>query len=133
MVRQAKFLTILTFFSAAIFLAGCGNNGAAGDPPISIGAGPGEVISYDDSAGFGDAGVVSTPGGFTAPPVTTYSPPPPPAGARTHTVQRGDTLFSIARQHYNGDQSKWRAIHEANRDKIPNPHDIKPGQVLRLP
>jgi nucleoid-associated protein YgaU len=54
------------------------------------------------------------------------------AAARTHTVESGDTLSKIAKQHY-GDAGKWRAIFEANRDKIKDPDLIHPGQVLDIP
>jgi nucleoid-associated protein YgaU len=52
--------------------------------------------------------------------------------ARTHTVAPGDTLSKIAKHHY-GDAGKWKAIFEANRDKIKNPDLIHPGQVLDIP
>ena len=32
-----------------------------------------------------------------------------------------------------GDAGKWKAIHQANRDTIPNPDLIHPGQVIKLP
>jgi nucleoid-associated protein YgaU len=51
---------------------------------------------------------------------------------RTYTVQAGDNLTKIARQVY-GDGNKWKAIYEANRDKIKNPDLIHPGEVLTLP
>ena len=51
---------------------------------------------------------------------------------RTYTVVAGDSLSKIAQREY-GDASKWRAIHEANRETIRNPDLIHPGQVLVLP
>jgi nucleoid-associated protein YgaU len=54
------------------------------------------------------------------------------AAARTYTVESGDTLSKIAKQHY-GDAGKWRAIFEANRDQIKDPDLIHPGQVLNIP
>jgi nucleoid-associated protein YgaU len=51
---------------------------------------------------------------------------------RTITVQAGDSLSKIAKREY-GDANKWRAIFEANRDKIKNPDLIHPGEVLTLP
>lgn len=51
---------------------------------------------------------------------------------RTYTVVAGDSLSKIAQREY-GDAGKWRAIHEANRESIPNPDLIHPGQVLVLP
>lgn len=54
------------------------------------------------------------------------------SGARTYTVKAGDTLSKIAKEMY-GDASKWHAIHQANRDLIPNPDLIHPGQTLTIP
>lgn len=54
------------------------------------------------------------------------------AGARTHTVVRGDTLSGIAKQYY-GKANKYPAIFEANRDQLDDPDRIKPGQVLKIP
>ncbi|CAN5668960.1 hypothetical protein BH23PSE2_BH23PSE2_06550 [soil metagenome] len=52
--------------------------------------------------------------------------------ARSHTVQKGDTLSHIAKQHY-GKASQWTRIFEANRDQLDDPDRILPGQVLRIP
>lgn len=54
------------------------------------------------------------------------------AGQRTYTVVKGDTLSAIAQREY-GAAGKWKAIYEANRDKISNPDLIQPGQVLTIP
>jgi nucleoid-associated protein YgaU len=54
------------------------------------------------------------------------------AGQRTYTVVKGDTLSAIAKREY-GAAGKWKAIYEANRDKISNPDLIRPGQVLNIP
>jgi nucleoid-associated protein YgaU len=51
---------------------------------------------------------------------------------RTYTVVSGDSLSKIAKKQY-GDANKWKAIYEANKDKIKNPDLIYPGQVLNLP
>jgi nucleoid-associated protein YgaU len=50
--------------------------------------------------------------------------------AKTHTVQRGDTLSSIADAEYH-DAALWRPIAEANR--ISNPLLLEPGTVLIIP
>jgi nucleoid-associated protein YgaU len=54
------------------------------------------------------------------------------AAGRTYTVQAGDTLSGIAKQHL-GDASKYTKIFEANRDVLSDPDKIKPGQVLKIP
>ena len=54
-----------------------------------------------------------------------------PAGS-THTVEKGESLSLIAKQHY-GKASLWPRIYDANRDQLDNPDRIKPGQVLNIP
>ncbi|QXD17047.1 peptidoglycan-binding protein LysM [Rhodocaloribacter litoris] len=49
-----------------------------------------------------------------------------------YTIQKGDTLSKIAREHY-GDASKWKALFEANREVIEDPDLIYPGQRIRIP
>ena len=53
-------------------------------------------------------------------------------GYRTHEVQAGDTLSSIAVAAY-GDASLWPRIHTANQHVVPNPNLIFVGQQLRIP
>ena len=55
-----------------------------------------------------------------------------PAAAKTYTVQAGDSLSKIAKQHL-GDANAYMKIFEANKDQLSDPDKIKPGQVLRLP
>lgn len=65
------------------------------------------------------------------PPVT---PPSAPAAtaATEYEIQKGDTLSAIAQRFY-GDATKWRRIHEANRDVIQDPDKIFPGQKITIP
>ena len=49
---------------------------------------------------------------------------------KLHTVNRSDSLHSIAAQMYN-DPSQWRRIARANQ--IVNPRKLKPGMVLIIP
>ncbi|MGB7342036.1 MAG: LysM peptidoglycan-binding domain-containing protein, partial [Phototrophicaceae bacterium] len=49
---------------------------------------------------------------------------------KVHVVKRGETLSSIAYQHFNS-PSYWRFIATAN--KITNPHRLEPGRVLTIP
>ncbi|MDH7454425.1 LysM peptidoglycan-binding domain-containing protein [Luteimonas composti] len=53
-------------------------------------------------------------------------------GARSYTIEKGDTLSAIAQRVY-GKASHWQRIFEANRDTIDNPDRIFPGQVIVLP
>ncbi len=53
-------------------------------------------------------------------------------GEQQYTVQKGDSLSKIAKQHL-GDANAWKSIFEANRDVLEDPDKIFPGQTLRLP
>jgi nucleoid-associated protein YgaU len=55
-----------------------------------------------------------------------------PAPARTVTVEKGQTLGTLARIHL-GSSAKWPDLLAANRDQLKNPQDLKPGMKLRLP
>ncbi|MBR31737.1 MAG: hypothetical protein CMN77_10505 [Spirochaetaceae bacterium] len=50
----------------------------------------------------------------------------------TYYVQQGDTLTDISRRIY-GTTGRWKEIYDANRDKIKDPDNIFPGEVLSLP
>ena len=52
--------------------------------------------------------------------------------AKTYTVQAGDTLSKIAKEHL-GNAGSYMKIFELNKDQLSDPDKIKPGQVLRLP
>lgn len=56
----------------------------------------------------------------------------PASESTLYTVQSGDTLSKIAKEHY-GDASKYPRIFEANRPLLEDPDKIYPGQVLRIP
>jgi nucleoid-associated protein YgaU len=53
-------------------------------------------------------------------------------GAGTYTVQPGDTLSKIAKEHL-GNANAYMKIFEANKDQLTDPDKIKPGQVLKIP
>ena len=54
-----------------------------------------------------------------------------PAG-QTYIVQKGDTLFSLARKFYS-DQARWKDIWEANRTRLPDPNKLSVGTKLIIP
>jgi nucleoid-associated protein YgaU len=51
---------------------------------------------------------------------------------KTYTVQSGDTLSKIAKEHL-GDANAYMKIFNANKDQLSDPDKIKPGQVLKIP
>ena len=57
---------------------------------------------------------------------------PPPAAPRTHIVQKGDTLQSLALKYY-GTRSAWEKIFSANRAILPSKDQLKIGQQLVIP
>jgi nucleoid-associated protein YgaU len=52
--------------------------------------------------------------------------------AKTYTVQAGDTLSKIAKEHL-GNANAYMKIFDANKDQLTDPDKIKPGQVLKIP
>lgn len=55
-----------------------------------------------------------------------------PTGGGTYTVNKGDSLWAIAKAKY-GNGADYQKIYELNKDKIKNPNLIYPGQELVLP
>ncbi len=53
-------------------------------------------------------------------------------GGRKHTVQKGDTLYSLARKYYN-DPKRWKEIWEANKGAIPDKDKLRVGTELAIP
>jgi nucleoid-associated protein YgaU len=52
--------------------------------------------------------------------------------ATLYTVEKGDTLWGIAKAHY-GTGTKFGAIFDANTGLVVDPDEIWPGQRLRIP
>ncbi len=57
---------------------------------------------------------------------------PIPPGTRTHVVQPGETMASIARKYYQN-TARWRDIQDANYYSTNGTPTIKPGQTLIIP
>lgn len=55
-----------------------------------------------------------------------------PAAAADYTVQRGDSLWKIAREQLR-DGTRWGELYAANRDTVRDPSLIYAGQVLKIP
>lgn len=69
---------------------------------------PGEVISVPAKDDLGEA-----------------------AGVLTIQVQRGETLWEVARRTL-GDGARWKEIYDANRDVISDPNYLVPGTMLTI-
>jgi phage tail protein X len=54
------------------------------------------------------------------------------AGAKTVTVEEGETLSTVAERVY-GRSDMWERIYEANRDRIPDPDHVPVGTRLVIP
>jgi LysM repeat protein len=52
--------------------------------------------------------------------------------SRRYTVQRGDTLSSIAQRFY-GNPADWQRLYQANRSVVRDPNLIFQGEVLNVP
>lgn len=57
---------------------------------------------------------------------------PSSAGERMYTVKAGDTLSQIAKEMY-GNPNEYQKIFDANRDRLRDPNQIRPGQQLKIP
>jgi LysM repeat protein len=98
---------------------------AAGTQP-ALGAEPGATAAVEPAVPEPSEPAVSATPGPVAPQPT--SPPQAPSGNTvTHTVQRGETLSSIALRY----GTTWQAIAQANN--LSNPNAIYVGQKLKVP
>lgn len=92
---------------------------------VTVPPAPGDVLSPEpDTSGGLDVAL---------PPVPEPEPTPPapiPPAPRTHTVQKGDTLWSLARI-YLGDPKRWKEIVEANPGLKPEALPI--GKTIVIP
>jgi PBP1b-binding outer membrane lipoprotein LpoB len=59
-------------------------------------------------------------------------PEEPKESVEYYTIVSGDTLGKIAK-HFYGNASKYTRIHEANKELIPDPNKIYPGQKIKIP
>jgi len=87
---------------------------------------------FSDVGGSSSAGSSSTGGAADFSDVRAGSSSTAPTTGTTYTVKAGDSLSKIAK-HFYGDAGKWKKIHAANSDKIPNPDLIHPGLQLTIP
>jgi nucleoid-associated protein YgaU len=99
-----------------------------GAPPALAIAPPAAAPIIDESP----ASTTSTAPGDAAP---VAGPPAPVAkvdDSRSYVVKAGETLGMISQKVY-GTTKHWKALHEANRDVIPDPARMRAGTKLKLP
>jgi 5'-nucleotidase len=94
---------------------------AAYQPPVIDNSG---LIPTAPQAVTSEASTVSTT------PMMSTTPAIPLIGDKTHTVRKGETLFSIAKATY-GTGKDWKKIVAANPGLSPS--KLKVGQVLAMP
>jgi nucleoid-associated protein YgaU len=69
---------------------------------------------------------------FNLGPMPGLAPLPAPRGVRSHTVQEGETLSSLAVRYY-GDASHSTFLFRANRSQLRAPDQVPVGTVLLIP
>lgn len=106
----------LTFTFMGLTLTGCNKKQS---PDTLTDAMDADLIHLDDDS----AVIVPEPIESTSLELTTFE-------AGTYEVQKGDTLWSIARRIY-GDGQRWKDLAEANG--ITNPKMLRVGQSLIVP
>jgi LysM repeat protein len=102
--------------------------GAEAQPTLATGEQPTAEVQPTTAPAAGTS--VATQPQPTAVPVATAAPPPAASGQTGeiwHTVQRAETLSSVARRY----GTTWQVIAQANG--IVNPNQIYVGQKLKIP
>ena len=122
--------------------------GCASSPAPSPAAEP-DALDVSAPSKSAEPAITRTPPVYTPPPAPVFAPTPPAAEAEatpakatpltpaapsksdsTYTVQKGDTLFRIAKDRY-GDGTMWQKIVSANPG-VSASH-LKVGQKLKMP
>jgi nucleoid-associated protein YgaU len=139
----------IAIFAATVAMLGCPKPAAeptaqyvepAPAETTASGTGSTTTIFADPYATHGGGGGTS---GYTTPPGgnATYTADSgtagdevvsAPGGGRVHVVQKGETLYSLARKYY-GNQARWRDIYNANASQLGNPNKLNVGTRLSIP
>lgn len=130
-MRWNATLGIVPALMFGLIVVGCGDPGAQmstmSDPLLDLSGGGMMTSSFQDS--YAAPPIEPPTATFDYPPITPLTAFAP---GRTHVVQKGDTLFSLARMYYNN-EARWRDIHSANQSLIRNKDLIFVGQKLVIP
>ncbi len=144
-MKNMRFLPLAALL--LIITVGCKSKSSSGIPEIDPPGGiqPLESSDYGYSDESNSDSVASAVAAYGPPPAAPVpgpaaSPAPQPvtpaaamtyaSGSRTHIVNRGDTLWSIARRNY-GSGRMWHQIADANPGV--DPHRLRIGQRLVVP
>lgn len=124
-------IVVLTFIILLGLIVGCGNkNNVAKADPAVLNIAPAPIPSAEP---FAATPINDTPTdvAFAAPmPAQPAYGPAAPASPKTYTVKKGDTLFSIAKNHL-GSGRDWQKIAAANPGLTPT--KLKAGQQIAMP
>ncbi len=97
---------------------------------------PPRPITADETLPPDGSGLVPEPvAGLDEPlfsPGTTADTGTGSSSEQRHTVQRGETLSSLAAK-YLGSANRFEEIYQANTDRLRNPNDVRPGMELQIP
>jgi 5'-nucleotidase len=97
----------------------------AGKSPANVGASPGPVSPPPRRSLQPATAGRTTSHQEEASPTLAVSP-------RRHTVEAGETLFSLARRYY-GDPARFVDLYHHNRNVLDNPDLLEVGTVLVIP
>jgi nucleoid-associated protein YgaU len=103
------------------------------DMPTAAPAAPVAIPAPDPMAGISaaPAAAPAPAAPVTSAPVVTHTPAAPAAGlAKQYLVQKGDTLFAIAKTHY-GNGNRWQQIAQVNPGLTPG--TLKAGSTIVVP
>ncbi len=93
---------------------------------------PEETIEMPDLSERSDTSGSANSTSSTA-TVTPQRPAAPSNAVRTHTIEKGDSLYRLAQRFY-GSGLKWTLLYEANRDVIgPDFNKLVVGKTITIP
>jgi phage tail protein X len=125
-------IVALLFILAIGLIVGCGSKDktAARDDVLDVSQSPAPVPSAEPVAPVAAALPEPVAVAYTAPTPVAAEPVAAAPAAKTYTVKKGDTLFSIAKTNY-GTGKEWQKIASANPGL--KPATLKAGQKINLP